>query len=73
MYERHDDCYVGLTCPARSAVDMETEQQEDRMSVSLAWKDFFGKFSNLDLVAGFLMVKLKNRIGTTRPGRFLQN
>jgi len=43
------------------------------MSVSLAWKDFFGKFSNLDLVAGFLMVKPKNRIGTTRPRRVLQN
>jgi len=24
---------------------METQQQDDRMSVSLAWKDFFGEFS----------------------------
>jgi len=30
---------------------MDAEQQEDRMSVSLAWKDFFGKFGRQLAVA----------------------
>ena len=30
---------------------METEQQEDRVSVSLAWKEFFGTFYNSSLIA----------------------
>jgi len=36
---------VAVSWYRRRIVDMEAEQQDDRMSVSLAWKDFFGEFT----------------------------
>jgi len=46
---------------------METDLREDRMSVSLAWKDFFGKFGRRRLALLSVLDHCIHCIRLSRP------